>query len=180
MNADQLEAWLKDFARTIDFTRPGKDQSLGRDIISALALNIQRRAAVESSGARPSGRVTPFAPLKPDYRREKQRLYGIDGQPNFRTGQMLSLASLIGKPRITPHALTMVYGLEMPPSRSVAPTGRLSAEDEETLDTDKARYAHKGTKHRIARPFYALAAGEDPMTVHEIAQEWVWEYLQKP
>jgi hypothetical protein len=46
-NIDQVITDLEAFVASFDFTIPGKDQSLGRDVANTFALGIQARSAEE-------------------------------------------------------------------------------------------------------------------------------------
>lgn len=131
---------------------------------------IQERAATELRGADPS----QWKANKPAYRDYKARHYGVFDMPNFRTGQMLSQESLWGRTTITKDEVLLTYGLNEAPSRSAAPTGYLSEQDERHSDVEKGWYAHN--THN--RPFYELddvIAGK----VVEEAQENLNEFIEE-
>lgn len=181
-NISDVRRWLDQWVKGIDFTRPGKDQSLGRDIAiviirgrpGKLLGGIQGRASREHRGASP----TPWPPnsSKPSrwhpggYKGWKAERYGLADEPNFRSGQMLSQTSLYGQTTIQPTVVTMRYGTGTPPSRSAAPTGYLSDADRRVTDTAKAQY------NSPKRPFYEIDS-EDAKAVVEECQEFVNRYI---
>jgi hypothetical protein len=180
-NIDEVCRWLQEFAESFDFTRPGKDQSVGRD----LALTIVHGPDVGGQGgilgrcaAGVGADGTPWPPNAPEVSARKQEDYGWD-EPNRRTGQMLSQQSLYGRTRIEPDQVTLVYGTGQPPSGSAAPSGYSSKADRETPDVLKASLAHSGQGRKgIRRPFYE-ATREDAENVSAVAQENLNEYIRE-
>jgi hypothetical protein len=180
-NIDEVCRWLSEFAESFDFTRPGEDQSLGRDI----ALTIIRGPEAGgqdgilgrcTDGTGPDGTAWPANSRT--YAAAKQERYGWD-EPNRRTGQMLSQQSLYGRTTIEPDQVTLRYGTGQPPSGSAAPSGYSSKADRETPDTLKASLAHSGqSRQRIQRPFYE-ATREDAENVSATAQENLNEYIRE-
>lgn len=157
-NIDQVVAWLEGFVQSFDFTRPGVDQSLGRDIVNEVCGGILTRSVTERAGADgywPSVSDTPHPPW-PSYRAAKRDRYGIDDEPNSRTGQMLSMTSLRGRTTYAPTEIQITYGTGQPPSSSAAPTGYLSAADQAVTDVQKAQWATEGTDTAPPRPFFQL------------------------
>ncbi len=171
-NIDEVVRWLEDWVTGVDFTRPGKDQSLGRDIANKVAEQIATRSATESRGA-----TAAWPPNSPGYSAAKQKDYGWS-LPNYRTGQMLSHLSLIGRTRIAAHEVTMVYGIDAPPSAGGSPTGLVSAADSRITDTEKAAFAHSGqSRQRIQRPFYELDDLIREAVVVDVVAPWVSAYV---
>jgi hypothetical protein len=156
-NIDDVVRTLAAFVHSFNFTLPGIDQSLGRDLAGVVARGIQRRAAKESRGKDPQR----WYANSDKYRRVKAKAYGwgeLDGKPNFRTGQMLSLMSLLGTPRVTPDLVEMIYGTGTAPAGCWSPwdqrTEAQKTADMAMTDVEKAEYAHDQYKNRPARPFY--------------------------
>jgi hypothetical protein len=179
-NMHQVAGWIERFIEGFNFCRPGKDQSLGRD----LANTVIRGPDVGELGGimgRCAEHVDPegneWAPNAPDYAARKEKVYGIVDEPNRRTGQMLSELTLGAKTKVTPKEIEIRPGLDAPPSSSAAPTGYLSKQDAKTTDTDKIRYAHTATEKKPAREFYA-ANEEDAVAVAKVAQENLNDYLR--
>lgn len=142
-NLPQVIAWLDAFAESFDFTRPGVDQSLGRDLVNAVCEGIHDRSVTLRKGADadwPDLSDTPHGG-RPGYRTWKRDKYGIDNEPNSRTGQMLSINSLRGRTQYQPKEILIVYGVDAPPTSSAAPTGYLSPADQEVTDVEKAGFA---------------------------------------
>lgn len=153
-NFDEVVTWLEGFVQSFDFTRPGVDQSLGRDAANAVCLGIATRSLAQRRGATTNWPDLSDNPWK--YRTWKREKYGLDNEPNSRTGQMLSMTSLRGKTTYSPLEVRVTYGTDQPPASSAAPTGYLSASDEKVTDTQKATWATAGAKNRPARPFFEL------------------------
>jgi hypothetical protein len=119
---------------TFDFTLPGRDQSLGRDLAVRAAAGIADRS---NRGLDADGQ--PFKPNEKRYAYRKLQRYGVD-RPGELGGQMLSLTSLLGRPEVTRDAVVMRYGTgERPPanSRSGVP---LRPWETKATDADKARH----------------------------------------
>jgi hypothetical protein len=160
-NIDDIEQWIDGIVSAVDFTRPGKDQSLGRDLAGIVAEEIQVRTAGNSQSADGS----PLKDNEPRYAAYKARKYNVH-QALVRTGQLLSLQSLIGETTITSDEVSMRYGVgEAPKSGS---TGYISDADKKVTDREKAEYVSD------ERPFYGL----DERIADEVAKaagEWLAE-----
>lgn len=180
-NAAHVQAWLEHWLAGVNFTRPGADQSLGRDIALKVVDRIATRGTVDKSGA--DGEWPKNAPAYAAY---KAKRYGITDAPNIRTGQMLSQQSLYGRTRIEEKEITMVYGVNAPPDRTG--TGvPLSESDKQVTDVEKAYFAHSGSgtgrnskgqfSANTKRSFYA-ANREDAIAVVELAQANINEYIE--
>lgn len=144
-NIDDVEAWEKGLVDSLDFTLPGVDQSIGRDVVGDVASGIHERTVDlmrDATGA-------PLKPNKDPYKTWKEVKLGVY-QPLIKTGQMLSLLSLKGDATITPDEIAIEYGTGEPPSRSASPTGGLSKGDEDVTDRQKAEW------NSDERPFFAL------------------------
>ena len=141
---------LADWVDEIDFTRKGKEESLGRDCADLIVEEIQTAGLTEHSGA-----DEYWLANEPRYAAWKARKYGLglDNAPNVRTGQMLSQNSLYGQTTIGPKEVLLRYGTGDPPDRSYTPNGYLSDADKKVTDIQKAEWAH--TAHM--RPFYAIS-----------------------
>jgi hypothetical protein len=111
---DQVAAFLRGFVDSFDFTRPGKEQSLGRDVAGRIVERIADRAVKERRGANSKWQPnssTPSRSAPKGYRGWKADAYGVgEDAANERTGQMLSPTSLYGRTRIEAKEITMVYG----------------------------------------------------------------------
>lgn len=143
-NSDDVGAWLDGTVGSFNFERTGEDQSLGRDLAGVVAQGMIDRTAKDQ-------KTVDGEELRPNeekYRKRKRRLYEVD-QPLWRTGQMLSLPSMIGKVTVSADQIEMRYGIGEAPTRSM--TGDyISKEDKEITDVEKAGYVSE------ARPFYGL------------------------
>jgi hypothetical protein len=179
VNMGPLLHWFDQFLDSFEFTRPGRDQSLGRDIANELVDSIDGR---NSQRVDPDGAAWPpnstKEPPKGGYKGWKKRKYGLDDEPNVRTGQMVSRLSLYGRTKIEPKLVTLVYGIDAPPDSSAAPTGYISNADKSTTDVRKAYYAHTGQgPHGTKRRFYE-ATNEDAVKLAELVQENLNDYIR--
>lgn len=152
-NIDEVESWEKDLIDSFDFTRPGEDQSLGRDMAADVATGIIDRTTAEQRDATGS----PLKPNEPKYAKRKAEKYGAH-QPLVRTGQLLSLQSVKGEVTVSPDEIVMRYGTGDAPSRSS--TGYISDADRAVTDRQKAEW------NSDERPFYAM----DDAIIDAVAQ----------
>jgi hypothetical protein len=131
-NIDEVAAWEKALIDSFDFTRPGTDQSLGRDMAGDVAEGIHERTVdrrQDVDGNKLVANEYHYAAWKA----ETLNVY----QPLVKTGQMTSLLSLIGDVTVTPNEIVMSYG-----------TGDQDAEG--ATDRDKAAW------NSGKWPFYAI------------------------
>jgi len=179
-NIDQVVAWLEQFVADFDFTRPGVDQNLGRDIANVVVERIQDRSQQQLD---PDGSPWPENSTKPSpwmpngYKAWKEERYGWS-QPGYRTGQMLGITALKGQTEIEQKKVTLRYGWGAQTHQSFAPTGYLSKQDEKRTDREKAEYAHTGGKHGIVRRFYAIGQG-DAEAALEVGQGNLNDYIRE-
>jgi len=107
-NIESIEHLLSMLDDSIDFTRAGVEQSLGRDLIRNQATRINDRAAAEQ------GSRYPFAPNRGKYGKKKRELgiivgRGIvteDGSPDV----MMSLLNAQGEQSVQATEVTMEFG----------------------------------------------------------------------
>jgi hypothetical protein len=144
-NIDDVAAWEKDLIDSWNFTRPGQDQSLGRDMARDVAVGIQERTVAEQRDAM-GGSLKPNEKRYKTWKEVKLGVY----QPLVKTGQMLSLESLVGDVTVAPDEIVMNYGTGRSPTRSASPMGGLSKQDEKVTDRQKADW------NSDDRPFYAM------------------------
>jgi hypothetical protein len=175
-NIGQVIAWLNNWVDTFDFKRPGNDQSLGRDVMKLAAQRMRDRSLQDRTGfgtAWPPNSETPSHWAPEGYRAWKEKNYGT-GDPNSRTGQMLSQLSMEGRSTIEAKQVTMIYGINKPPVTAPAfgnPDPKLLARDQKVTDTFKAYLAHTGqSRKKIVRPFYQLI-DDDGIAISELCQE---------
>lgn len=143
MDIDALARDLDALVAGIDFSMPGRDQALGRDLAGVIAQGIVDRTVAEQ-------RSVDGGVLKanvPQYRAWKAAKYG-SYQPLVRTGQMTSFPSVLGEVTIVSSDVRMRYGTGSAPTSSS--TGYLSDSDRAVTDRDKAGYVSDD------RPFYGL------------------------
>jgi hypothetical protein len=180
-NIANVVAWLDNWVDSFDFKRPGKDQSLGRDIAMKAVDLIQTRSLVDRTGfgtAWPPNSETPTKWHPQGYKNWKEEHYGT-GEPNSRNGQMLSQQSMYGRTKIDSKLVTMIYSLNKPPDRATFgnPTAKQFAQDQKVTDTFKAYLAHTGqSKRNVVRPFYQLI-DSDGAEIVELCRENLSEYI---
>jgi hypothetical protein len=137
MDADQIihEYFrkLEGLVKTFDFTRKGEGESMGKDAALKVAQGIVNRSAAQQAGV-----DGIFLANDPKYTADKVKRYGTD-LIGFRTGQMISLPSLLGHVDVTPNTVLMTYGTNTPPSRSIS-SSYISTSDQAVTDTQKAEY----------------------------------------
>lgn len=129
---------LNELIATFNFTRRGKDKALGIDAAHKVAQGIVDRSASEQA----SGTGLEFRPNSPAYTAEKRRKYHTE-LIGFRTGQMISIPSLLGTVDLQPFLVTMQYGTDQPPSRAFIAGASVYPEDRRVTDTQKAGWFTK-------------------------------------
>lgn len=187
-NIKEVVGWLHQFVASFNFTRPGVDRSMGRDLAHLVAGLIADRCA---KGLAPDGTHwkpvsdTPWGPPGsgfqfPGYRTRKRQAYGwpeADGKPNYRTGQMLSHLSLFGNTVVGPDLIEMHYGIDAAPAGCYSPVDNRTASerraDESVTDREKAGWAEDND-----RPFYELD-DEIRDAVLEEAERLLSDYISK-
>jgi hypothetical protein len=158
-NLDDIDRWLNEAIASVDFTRPGSEGSLGEDIAHIIAQGIIDRTVAEQKTSDGS----PLKENEPKYRARKLKKYGVE-QPLLRTGQMLSLQSVLGETSISADSIEMKYGTgEAPQSSS---TGYISDQDKAVTDREKAEHTS------AERPFYGM---DDAIadTIMDHARDWL-------
>jgi hypothetical protein len=162
---DEIANELDQIVRGIVFTMPGRDQSLARDLCGVVAQGIIDRTVAEQRSASGAG----LKRNEPQYAAWKAKKYG-SYQPLIRTGQLLSLASVLGNPAIGDGEIRMTYGLDVAPSRSS--TGYITDADRAVTDKQKADFVSDD------RPFYEL---DDAIAekVIEAAGEAIGRYIEE-
>jgi hypothetical protein len=135
-NIDEIERWFDQIIASINFTLPGKDQSLGRDLVGVVANGIIDRSVPDAKG--PDG--NPWAENHDPYKAWKAKEYDAF-QPGILTGQMLSLESIKGETTINPDSVEMKYGTDTPASGSRNGKAPPDAKEPPT-DRQKAEWFH--------------------------------------
>jgi hypothetical protein len=165
---DEVRAYLGQFVDSINFTRKGHDQSLGRDVVMTVILgpNLDGQGGIAgrcAAGVTPDGQEwppnsdnpwPPENPVFPGYATWKEQKYGWR-EVGRRTGQTLSQVSLYGRTTIEPEQVTMIYGTDQPPDQSYSPNKYISESDKETSDVEKGTYLTQQ-----GRSFYGLATSD--------------------
>lgn len=150
LNDDEIAALIEAIVDTFDFTLPGRGGgSLGEDLAAHAADTIAARG---NAGVGEDG--NPFAANTPKWAAYKLRRYQVD-RPGELSGQMLSLASCLGKPDVTPDRITMRHGLglsndDMGYTRSRSGVD-LRPYERDATDVDKGVWFTEG-----GRPFYSV------------------------
>jgi hypothetical protein len=124
-------AKLANLIETFNFTRPGKDESMGKDAAHKIAVGIFTRSREEQGG--PEG---PWPENDPDYTDWKWNKYHVE-LIGVRTGQMLSLESLLGKVDVAPTTVEIYYGTGQAPTGSMS-SSYISQADTSITDIEKA------------------------------------------
>jgi hypothetical protein len=135
-NIDEIGRWLDQIIDTIDFTLPGKDASLGKDLIGVVAEGIIDRSVPEAQG--PDG--AKWDDNEDPYKSWKAVEYDAF-QPGILTGQMLSLESVKGETTVGKDSVEMKYGTDTPASGSRNGKAPPSAKEPPT-DRQKAGWFH--------------------------------------
>ncbi len=158
-NIKDVVNWLEHFVAGFNFTLPGTDQNMGRDLAKVVAGRISERAVQKSRGADPGQwRENSDNPPGKGYKSRKRKAYGwaeSDGKPNVRTGQMVSEESCMGDTRVGEQLVEMHYGEDRPPTKNHSPVDRRTPSqiraDEKVTDRQKAGYAVE-----MDRPFFEV------------------------
>lgn len=158
-NIDEIGAFLDMAVETFDFTRTGKEKSLGRDLAGVVALGIQERSIPDHLD--PTG--NPWAANEEKYARWKREKYEVD-QPGQLTGQMLGLESLIGETRISSDSVEMIYGVDKPAEKTLN-GAELPKAKEPPTDRQKAEWFTEG-----GREFFGLDETIAEACVKEVDQ----------
>src|SRR5262245_8675734 len=132
-------AWLEGFVNSFGFTRPGRDKSLGRDIVNVIIRgpDVGGQGGILGRAAQDCG---PEGYWLDNAKVTKERKQKLDDhqEANRQTGQMLSYVGRYGHTTIEPQLVTLRYGTGQPPTMSAAPTGHLSDQDKKVTATQKA------------------------------------------
>jgi hypothetical protein len=122
---------LEKLLGTFNFTRQGHEESIGKDAAGIVAQGIIDRSVSDQGGPNAA-----WPQNDPDYTADKVLLYNVS-LIGFRTGQMISLPSLLGNVIIEPDTVTMNYGAGNPPRESMS-SNYLSKGDKSVTDRKKA------------------------------------------
>lgn len=106
---------------------------MGKDAAGIVAEGILDRSAADQAG--PDG---IFPANDPKYTARKVAKYGVD-LIGFRTGQMISLPSLLGHVVVTPDTVLIQYGTGLAPTESMS-SDYISMSDQSVTDKEKADY----------------------------------------
>lgn len=187
MNVDEVEQALLELIDGFGFDASVEGKAVALDVADAFALGVNAMVGDQKIlGGQ------PMPPLDWFYSEEKAKDYGFD-IAGYRTGQMLSMVSLIGKLDISRDLLVISYGTGMPPTRGSGPTGYISEEDKEVTDTEKAGWFQEGfvgtvsyttrsgksvsyEVNRPPRPFYGVEPETEAMIV-EVIQDNLHKYI---
>lgn len=124
--------YLNGVIATFNFTRKGKEKALGREAAQIVAEGIVDRSVGKQGGAN-----STWPANDPKYTADKVAKYGVD-KIGFRTGQMISIPSLLGHVDLQPLQVLIRYGTDKPPS--LGKTGYISEADKKVTDTQKAEF----------------------------------------
>ena len=101
-NLNSIARRIDEIVAGIKFTLPGDQGSLGRDLAHKVAEEIIDRTVADRKAADGS----PLKPNEPKYAARKKKRYGVE-QPLVRTGQLLSLTSVLGKVDVSDDEVTI-------------------------------------------------------------------------
>jgi hypothetical protein len=170
-NAAAVKAQIAAFVKGIDFTRPGKEGSLGEDLLIEAADGMINQA-IENQQS-PDG--TPFAENRGTYG-EKKREEGLPVGIGLRRASggggdgMLSAKEMRGKWDIRPEEATMTYG--------TSDASRRKAE----WFTGGSEGAHgcepSGATNQPPRPFYAMG-DQTKANVREAGHDFVRDRVRE-
>lgn len=122
---------LEALIATFNFERQGHGESLGKDAAGIVAEGIKDRSVADQGG--PDG---TWPANDPKYTARKKKKYNVE-LVGFRTGQMISMPSLLGRVDVTPHLVEINYGTGQPPAGSMS-SGYISTQDTSISDVEKA------------------------------------------
>lgn len=169
-NIDSVGAWLDDVVDGFGFDAAGAEGTFGDEAARAVADDIHTSA--EDVQQEPPGKEFPDNEDK--YAAAKAKKYGRTGKSfGLRTGQMLSIESLLGDVAVKHDEVVMQYGTGKPPSSSKS--GYLSDEDRSITDVEKARYMTRDGAKTI--DFYQLGPYAEK-AVAEIGADALERYLK--
>lgn len=124
---------LAELIESFNFKRQGRDKSMGRDAAQLVAEGIVSRSAQDQGGP-----DEKWPPNTDDYTTSKLNWYGVE-LVGFRTGQMISMPSLLGRVDVSTDTVEIYYGTFRPPDRTM--TGApLKPSDLRVNDVQKAGY----------------------------------------
>lgn len=124
--------YLDRLLKTFNFTRRGKEHALGVEAAHKVGQGIIDRTIHNQTDA--NGNAFPVN--SPKYDAMKIAKYSTD-RIGVRTGQMLTLISVLGKIELEPFLVTMRYGTNTPPPP--APNA-IYPKDTHVTDTKKAEH----------------------------------------
>lgn len=142
-NVDQVFNDIKAVIDGFNFATQVEDKTLGLDCAGIVADEIIHRSIDEQRGE-----AGAWYEIDERYAASKLKNYGTN-LIGVRTGQMLSLESMLGTVNVSTSEVQMLYGTGKPPTTSSV-TGYITTADKEISDIEKAYFFSKD------RPFYEL------------------------
>lgn len=163
-NIQDLEAFFARFDEAIDFTRPGTEGSLGKDLLKSQGLRILDRAQAEQ------GSEGEWAENRGEYkkRKDKKGLPVGRGLGEDDENRMLSQLNVMGEQEVTATEATMRFG-QGDKARNKGDWFTNGSEGEDGK--------RSGAKNQPPRPFYQITS-EDEDAIIEQSAEAVGEWLQ--
>jgi hypothetical protein len=170
-NAAAVKAQIAAFVKGIDFTRPGKEGSLGKDLLSEAATGIIDQAI----GNQQSPDGTPFAANQGPYGDAKREEglpvgIGLKGHRGGSSERMLSLVEVMGEQDIKPDEATMKYGR----SEAMKRRGQWFTAGSTAVDGCEP----SGAMNQPSRPFYGLG-DETKANVREVGHDFVRDRVRE-
>lgn len=166
-NLPELAAALDELAASLDFTRPGRDGSLGRTLIGIIHEGIadRNREAVDPDGA-------PWAGNRGGYGKRKASAglpVGVGIYPGGKPGgEMLSLVEIQGETKVEPDSVESGYGTS---------DGARDKGDWFTHGSAGPDGLRSGAENQPGRPFYGIGE-EDAEAVMEEAGRFLDDLLR--
>lgn len=160
-NADAFLRDLEDLIDTFNFDASIGNMSLGKRMANKTAEMIALRSATQQKGA-----SVQWEPNKEPYKSDKAKKYNVHDLAGVRTGQMLSIMSLLGETEIQADEIVMDYGIDQPATRSYGSSHFDPKADGKATDREKAKWfteGRAGIRGRDARGrFTAGSSGGQP------------------
>ena len=157
-NSDDLARRLNELSASIDFTRPGRNGSLGKTLIG-----IVHEAIVDRNLDEADDTSSPWPANQGKYG-ERKREEGLPVGVGLRSGgQMISMVEIQGEIRVEPEIVESTYGTNQ------------DARDKAnwfTYGSDGPDGLHSGATNQPPRPFYGMNS-QDADNVVEAAGEYL-------
>lgn len=147
-NIDAVAAKVQAAIESFGFNARSADG--GETVGEACARAVAEDIASSAVDLQQTPKGDEFPDNDPDYAEMKERKYGRAGRSyGIRTGQTLSVESLMGQVEATDDTLTMRYGTGKPPSHAVGGSGLVTPADQKATDIEKAEWLTRSNPRTI-------------------------------